>query len=56
MNTEMPHSPDSERAVIGSILLDNTLLNSAGRELPPDWFYVPSYRTIFRAMLLHSWA
>jgi len=48
---QMPHSPDSERAVLGSILLDNSVIDQAKRELPAEWFYVPSHKAIFLAML-----
>lgn len=52
MNTDqMPHSPDSERALLGSILLDNALMDQARREVPAEWFYTPSNKTIYLAML-----
>jgi replicative DNA helicase len=48
---QMPHSADSERAVLGSIMLDNFVLDQARRELPVEWFYLSSHKEIFRAML-----
>jgi len=48
---QLPHSADSERALLGSVLLDPTLLEQARRELPAEWFYVPSHKAIYQAML-----
>jgi replicative DNA helicase len=47
----LPSSPDSERAILGSILLDNSLIAQAIELLKPDNFYVPSHRRIFVAMI-----
>src|SRR5712691_4162913 len=47
----LPSSPDSERAILGSILLDNSLIAQAVEMLDPDDFYVPSNRRIFKAMI-----
>ena len=49
---QMPHSPDSERALLGSIVLDSSLMEQARRELPAEWFYITSNKAIFRAMLI----
>jgi len=46
----LPSSPDSERAILGSIILDNSLIAQAVELLDPDDFYVPSNRRIFKAM------
>src|SRR5258708_31550139 len=46
----LPSSPDSERAILGSIVLDNSLIAQAVEMLDPDDFYVPSNRRIFKAM------
>ncbi len=46
----LPNSPEAERAVLGSILLDNSLVAQAVELLDPDDFYVPSNRRIFKAM------
>src|SRR5712664_3150079 len=47
----LPSSPDSERAVLGSIFLDNSLIAQAVELLRPETFYVPSHRRIFVAMI-----
>lgn len=47
----LPSSPDTERALLGSILLDNTLVAQAIEMLRPSDFYVPSHRRIFTAMI-----
>ncbi len=47
----LPSSPDSERVILGAILLDNALISHAIEQLHPDDFYSPLHRRIFRAML-----
>jgi replicative DNA helicase len=47
----LPHDDASERAILGSILLTNGLIDEAQASLQPDDFYVPSNRRIFVAML-----
>jgi len=47
----LPSSPDTERALLGSILLDNSLIAQAVELLKPEDFYVPSHRHIFVAMI-----
>ena len=47
----LPSSPDTERALLGSILLDNSLIAQAVELLKPEDFYVPSHRHIFVAMV-----
>src|SRR5260370_2151558 len=47
----LPSSPDTERALLGSILLDNSLIAQAVELLKPEDFYVPSHRRIFMAMI-----
>jgi replicative DNA helicase len=47
----LPSSPDSERVILGAILLDNALISQAIEQLKPDDFYSPLHRRIFRAML-----
>src|SRR5437016_1575297 len=47
----LPSSPDTERAILGSILLDNSLVAQAIELLKPEAFYVPSHRRIFVAMI-----
>src|SRR5437016_5984774 len=47
----LPSSPDTERAILGSILLDNSLIAQAVELLKPEDFYVPSHRRIFMALI-----
>ena len=46
----LPSSSEAERAILGSIILDNSLIAQAVEMLDPDDFYVPSNRRIFKAM------
>ena len=46
----LPSSPDTERALLGSIFLDNSLIAQAVELLKPEGFYVPSHRRVFMAM------
>src|SRR6476469_7025050 len=46
----LPSSPDTERAILGAVILDNTLIAQAVELLRPADFYVPSHRRIFVAM------
>src|SRR5438876_12038628 len=47
----LPSSPETERAILGAIILDNTLISQAVELLKPEDFYVPSHRRIFLAMI-----
>ncbi len=47
----LPSSPDSERAILGAIILDNGLINQAIELLKPEDFYVSSHRRVFNAMI-----
>src|ERR1700704_6874194 len=47
----LPSSPDTERAILGAVILDNTLISQAVELLKPPDFYVPSHRRIFVAMI-----
>ncbi len=47
----LPSSADSERVILGAILLDNALVTQAIEQLSPDDFYQPLHRRIFRAMI-----
>src|SRR6476469_3851863 len=47
----LPSSPDTERAILGAVILDNTLIAQAVELLRPADFYVPSHRRIFVAMI-----
>ena len=40
----LPSSPETERAILGSILLDDSLVAQAVELLKPENFYVPSHR------------
>lgn len=46
----LPNSAESERAVLGAILLNGELIHQATTELLPEQFYFPSHRRIFEAM------
>lgn len=47
----LPSSEDSERAILGAILLDNGLIAQAVEKLAPEDFYSPMHRRIFGAMI-----
>lgn len=47
----LPSSEDSERAVLGAVLLDNALVVHAIENLQIDDFYVPRHRKIYAAMV-----
>ena len=47
----LPSSADSERVILGAILLDNALVTQAIEHLSPEDFYQPLHRRIFRAMI-----
>src|SRR6266704_83345 len=47
----LPSSPETERAFIGTIFLDNSLIAQAVELVPPPDLYVPSNRRIFAAMV-----
>lgn len=47
----LPNSSEAERAVLGAILLVNSLISQAIEQLRPEDFYVPSHRRIFIAMI-----
>jgi replicative DNA helicase len=47
----LPNSAESERAILGSIVLDNGLVTQAIELLRPEDFYVPSHRRIFISMM-----
>lgn len=46
----LPNSPESERAILGAIILNNALISQAIELLKPEDFYVGSHRRIFVAM------
>jgi replicative DNA helicase len=47
----LPSSAEAERAILGSILIDNSVVSQAIELLRPEDFYVPSHRRIFLAMI-----
>src|SRR5215210_9518082 len=47
----LPNSAESERAILGAIILDNGLVSQAIELLRAEDFYVPSHRRIFVAMI-----
>src|ERR1051325_1417345 len=47
----IPNSSESERAILGAILLDNGLISQAIELLRPEDFYVPSHRRVFLGMI-----
>ena len=47
----LPSSPETERAILGAIILDNSLIAQAVELLKPGDFYVPSHRRSFLAMI-----
>ena len=47
----LPSSPESERAILGSIMLDNSLVAQAVELVRPEDFYVPSHKRVFQAMI-----
>ena len=51
LERSLPHSAESERAILGGILLDNALISQSIELLRPDDFYVPSHRRIYAAMI-----
>ena len=47
----LPSSEESERAILGAVLLDNALIAQAVEHLKVDDFYSPLHRRIFGAMI-----
>ena len=50
----LPHSAESERAILGAIILDNGLVNQAIELLRPEDFYLRSHQLLFRGMVSMS--
>lgn len=46
----LPSSPESERVILGAILLDNTLISQAIEALKTEDFYSPLHRRVYKAM------
>lgn len=51
LDKPLPSSPETEKAILGGIILDNSLIAQAIEMLKPTDFYVPSHRRIFTAMI-----
>ncbi len=47
----LPSSEESERVILGAILLDNTVIAQAVEHLRPEDFYSPLNRRVFAAMI-----
>ncbi len=47
----LPHNAEAERAILGAIILDNSLVNQSIELLRPDDFYVRAHQFVFRAMI-----
>lgn len=47
----LPYSLESEQAVLGSVLLDPSVLSTVQIHLKPEHFYLPQHRAIFTAMI-----
>ncbi|HEX7176812.1 MAG TPA: replicative DNA helicase [Pyrinomonadaceae bacterium] len=47
----LPHSAESERAILGAIILDNGMVNQAIELLRPEDFYIRANQFVFRAMI-----
>lgn len=47
----LPNDAEAERAILGSIILDNAQIAGVVETLVPQNFYVPAHRRIFDAML-----
>ena len=52
LNKPLPSSAESERVILGAILLDNQLITQAVEVLVPADFYSPFHRQVFNAMLI----
>ena len=48
---QIPHNRTAEQAVLGSLLLDNSLIDEAITLVFPTDFYIKSNRTIYEAMI-----
>lgn len=47
----LPSNTEGERAILGAILLDNSLINQAIEQLGADDFYSPFHRAVFNGMI-----
>lgn len=51
MAKPLPHSKEAEAAVLAGILLRNDSLNDVASLVTEDSFYVPAYKSVFKAMM-----
>lgn len=51
LKNSLPNSAEAEMNVLGSILLDNSVIQSLIGRITPDSFYNPVYHDIYQAML-----
>ncbi len=51
LERSLPSSEESERAILGAILLDNSLISQVVEQLKPEDLYSPLHRRIFAAMI-----
>lgn len=51
LNKPLPSSDESEKLILGAILLDNDMIYDVVGKLKPEQFYSPLYRRIYAAML-----
>ena len=47
----LPSSEDSERVILGAVLLDNALISQTIEQLKTEDFYSPLHRRIYKAMI-----
>lgn len=47
----LPSSDESERVILGAILLDNSVIAQVAETLLPDEFYSPFHRMVYKGML-----
>ncbi len=51
MSNAPPHSKEAEQAVLGSVMLDDRILDDLTGTLEPSDFYYPQHQVIFKTML-----
>ena len=51
LERSLPHTAEAERAILGGVVLDNSLISQAIELLRREDFYIPSHRRIFNAMI-----
>ena len=49
-----PHSVEAEQAVLGGLMIDNTVWDNIADVLLPDDFYRPEHKLIFKVMAQHG--